>query len=410
MPRPADDRCPGVLRAHTAVDGALVRVRIPGGAAPASVLATLSELAGRFADGRLQLTGRGNVQLRGLRSRDGSHPGDAAARAGVPDDLVAAVTDLGLLPSDRHERVRNIVTSPLTGRMGGLADLRGLARALDDALCDDDDLGALPGRVLFALDDGRGDVAGPRADFAVRSVAPDRVRMVLGGRWVGPERALASAVADLVAAARRFVAVRDGRWQVRELPGGGAELFDDQGSAPEPVRQLWTGAPGGPPALGLHDGDRAGGGRSLVVGAPLGLLTAGQVAALAAAAATGSGELIVTPWRSVVVPDLPADRADEAVRTLSAVGLGVDGDWPWSSLTACTGAPGCANALASTVDRARALAVAGRSPGGDQDGLPVHVVGCGRRCGAPAGPHVQWLAIIGGGWERTVLDGRPTAR
>jgi precorrin-3B synthase len=390
-----------VLRAHTAVDGALVRLRIPGGAAPASVLGTLAALAVRFADGRLQLTGRGNVQLRGLRLPSGAGAGSgsgSADPAGVPDALVAAVTTLGLLPSDRHERVRNVVTSPLTGRVGGAADLRGLATALDQALCADDALADLPGRVLFALDDGRGDVAGPRADFAVRAVAPGRARLVLGGRWAGPERTVAEVVTELLAAARRFAAVRDGRWHVRELPGAGTELFD-RPAAPVPAASVLSSAPAGPPRLGAHPHDR-GPGTSVVAAAPLGLLSAAQVAALVGVARPAAGELIVTPWRSVVVPDVPADAVADAVRTLAAAGLGVEDDWPWRALTACTGAPGCANAHASTVDRAAQLA-GSRPTAREHDSLPVHVVGCARRCGAPAGPHVEWLATPAGGWART---------
>ena len=112
------DRCPGVLRPHLAADGAMVRVRIPGGQTTGATLGRLGALAAAYGSGLLQLTSRGSLQIRGLPDP-------------VPDEFVAGVTAAGLLPSATHERVRNIVASPLTGLHGGRADLRPLVVALD---------------------------------------------------------------------------------------------------------------------------------------------------------------------------------------------------------------------------------------------------------------------------------------
>src|SRR4051812_17483831 len=107
------DRCPGVLRPHVAQDGAVVRIRIPGGQTTGSALGLLSRIARDFGSGDLQLTSRASVQLRGLPNP-------------VPSALIAAVREAGFLPSDTHERVRNIVASPFTGVSGGLVDVRPL--------------------------------------------------------------------------------------------------------------------------------------------------------------------------------------------------------------------------------------------------------------------------------------------
>ncbi|MGH3170277.1 MAG: nitrite reductase, partial [Trebonia sp.] len=96
--RPAADRCPGALRLIEAADGHLARVRLPGGRVTAAQLRTLAWLAGDLGDGRVELTSRGNVQLRAL-------PADAAVR--LTEELTAA----GLLPSLDHDRVRNILAS-----------------------------------------------------------------------------------------------------------------------------------------------------------------------------------------------------------------------------------------------------------------------------------------------------------
>ena len=83
------------------------------------------------------------------------------------EKLARRLADIGLLPSPSHERVRNIVASPLSGRVGGTSDVRSMIGRLDVAVCAELELADLPGRVLFALDDGRGDVASLAPDFGV---------------------------------------------------------------------------------------------------------------------------------------------------------------------------------------------------------------------------------------------------
>ncbi|MFD8377956.1 nitrite reductase [Streptomyces sp. NPDC059679] len=165
--RGRDDACPGALRLHSADDGALARVRLPAGLLTARQALVLALAAEELGDGRLDLTSRGNLQLRGL---------DAGCGAG----LAARLRTAGLLPSDRHDRVRNIVASPLSGLDGaGYADVSAWARELDALLCGNApagsglaELAGLSGRFLFALDDGRGDVAALGADVTLIA-APD---------------------------------------------------------------------------------------------------------------------------------------------------------------------------------------------------------------------------------------------
>src|ERR1700758_4892474 len=135
MPRARDsDACPGALQVHQAADGALVRVRL-GGIADVTAVAE-------------------------------------------------AIAEAGLLPSATHERVRNIVASPLSGRVGGRADVRAWVAELDAAICAEPRLAELGGRFWFSLDDGRGDVSGLRADVGVH-VAADGCALLLEGRDTG---------------------------------------------------------------------------------------------------------------------------------------------------------------------------------------------------------------------------------
>jgi precorrin-3B synthase len=343
--RDRDDRCPGILRLIDAEDGKLARVRLPGGFVSAAELLALSHVSFELGDGRLELTSRGNVQIRGL-------PASAA------DELVTRLTEAGLAPSPTHERVRNVVASPLAGIDGG-RDLTALVRALDVAICADRRLAELSGRFLFAIDDGRGDVA---------SLDPDVLAVVGNGAASvdGAPVAVADVPAAMVRAAHAFLDERAARgssaWHVAELV---AEGWDADPRRARPTFYATTRAIGrvGP---------------ALVVAPPLGRLTAAQARWLADHAA----QLRVTPWRRVVLPVAPdADAAE--------VGLVTDPESPWLLISACAGRPRCSKALADV--QSAAAASLDRFPG-----RRVHWSGCERQCGRTADVEVDVVATAEG--------------
>ena len=284
--RTAPDRCPGALRVHEALDGGLVRIRVPGGILSAAQVSSLATASASLGDGCLDLTSRGNLQLRGLR-------------ADTRNALVDVLLDVGLLPSPAHDPARNIVASPL-------ADLP--VAELDAGLCADPALADLPGRFLLALSDPSGDVLSLRPDLALVDGS-----LVIGGRLAGP-----GDVQDLLEACRAFLTERSVQgslaWRLLELTDGPI------GVAARLGRVLGAAAAvGSAPALGAH-------GPSIVAHVPFGRLTPGQLAAL--------GEVRITPWHSVVVPagtDLSLFVTDPAS--------------PSIGLTACVGTQ-CASALA----------------------------------------------------------------
>lgn len=81
--RDRGDACPGTLRLHRADDGALARVRVPGGLLTAAQADALGALAESLGDGELHLTSRGNVQLRGLGPDCGGELVGPAGRGGA---------------------------------------------------------------------------------------------------------------------------------------------------------------------------------------------------------------------------------------------------------------------------------------------------------------------------------------
>ncbi|MFK4088861.1 precorrin-3B synthase [Kribbella sp. NPDC020789] len=343
-----------MLAVHQAADGGLARVRVPGGLLSVTQLDVLRTASLELGDGRLELTSRGNLQIRALRP-DG------------PRELSDRLYRAGLLPSLTHERVRNILASPLSG-LDGRYDVLPLAAALDRALCADPRLAELPGRFLFALDDGRGDLVDTKPDVLVQAVDSREALLSLGPRSV--RVGWAEVVQLMLAAASAFLEVRDAaEWRIAEVADGPDRIFERLGlrATDEPPTA------GVPVEAGRH-------GSALVAAVPLGSLTQEQAAAL-----VGVAEWVrVTPWRSVVLPQVGSEP-------LNAVGLITTPDSLWSGVTACAGRPGCAKALADVRSDAWRI-----MPGLARDGRRMHWSGCERRCGKPAGDFVDILAVSNG--------------
>jgi precorrin-3B synthase len=349
-----DDACPGALQVHQAADGALARLRLPGGMITAAQLEALAHTATEFGNGTLELTVRGNLQLRGVR--DPAAVADAAAAA-------------GLLPSRTHERVRNIVASPLSGRVGGLGDVRPWVTELDKAIQADPELARLPGRFLFGLDDGRGDISGLGADVSAQ-VLSDGVALLLAGRDTEVRLSPGDVVATLVTVARQFVEIRGKAWRIAELADPSALVSDFEVTAPAGATY--------PPVLRPPVGWILQDGATVALGAavPLGVLTARQAEFVAAIDAP----MVITPWRSLLVCDLSEGVADTSLRVLAPMGLVFDQHSPWLDVSACVGSPGCEKSLADV--RAEATRVATEGVAGPAVGH-VHYVGCERACGSP---------------------------
>jgi precorrin-3B synthase len=355
------DACPGALQVHQAADGALVRVRLPGGMITSAQLAALSSVSSGLGSGTMELTARGNVQLRGIT--------DATA-------VVPPLTGAGLLPSATHERVRNIVASPLSGRVGDNADVRPWVGQLDAAICAEPRLADVGGRFWFSLDDGSGDVSGLGADVGVH-VFEDGCALLLTGRDTGIRLATDDVIKTLVTVAVRFTEIRGTSWRVNELDDvrdllPGVELSTTSFPARTKAPVGWISQDDGRVALGAA--------------VPLGVLSARVAEFLAAIEAP----LVITPWRSVLVCDLDEAVADVALRVLAPLGLVFDDNSPWLSVSACTGSPGCAHSAADVrADAALALQT--------DSAEHRHFVGCERGCGSP--PTGQVLIATGNGYR-----------
>jgi precorrin-3B synthase len=234
------------------------------------------EVAEEYGDGRVHTTSRANLQVRAFPGSEGR----------LSSEALAALERTGLLPTRTHELARNVMVSPQTGLAGGRADLRAVARELDHRLCADPDLAALPGRFLFVLDDGRGDLLARSCDLGLVALDSSRVQLRIGTGW-GTTVPLAEAAERMAELAHEFVVRRgpgpDAAWHVSELTEPLVAPSPPHPGLPDPAEPLpFEPVPGGRHVEVSETG-----------------LDRQVIDDLTAAA----DHVIVTPWRGVLIPE-----------------------------------------------------------------------------------------------------------
>lgn len=330
--------CPGALRPMMSGDGLVVRIRPRLARLTAAQAQGIADAALRHGNGLIDLSARANIQLRGIR------PDTHAA-------LLADLDDLGLIdPDEATEAHRNIVVTPFWTEGDGTADVV----ALLTEILQSPTYANLPSKFGFAV--------GPAA--ILDGVAADIRISPSGAGWlVRPDGCDRGAVGDVAGLVTRLLdwflasgGVQNGRGRMGGLK---ATLPADFISAPpvDPTTQR----------PGPH---------------PLGTLVAlefGQIhATLLATLATTP--LRITPWRMLLVEG--ATPAHPALITAP--------DDPRLRVTACTGAPGCPQALQPTRDLARTLAT--QVPPGHH----LHVSGCAKGCAHPKPADICLVATATG--------------
>lgn len=384
MTRTTADRCPGVLRLHEAADGSLARVRVPGGLLGIEGLTGLIWNAETLGDGHLEVTSRGNVQLRGLTD--------------VDDLLVRSLTAYGFLPNPDLELARTILISPLSGLDGrGRRDVTRELPVLDEKICATDTLAGLSGRFAFGLDDGRGDVLGLAPDLTAVAVDAERYSFVVAGQPTDVAAPAPEVPALLVDAASYFLAWAQARGRrlgrIEETADGIAAVTARLAAAAHAVS--WAGTlptPAPPPETGTVE---HAGRVHLVAAVPWGRAPAPVWRLLGDLA--GPAGVRVTPWKTVVLTDVQNPAATSAA--LTEVGLHPRPGTVWARVSACTGGRGCARTGRDVRTEAAAMLREGAAALADLElnragsTARVHWSGCERRCGRPRLPYRDLLAV-----------------
>lgn len=382
--------CPGLWRVVPARDGGICRVKLPGGLLTSVQACAVAEAARLYGSGVLELTNRSNLQLRGVREE---------CQAPLVQHLLAA----GLGPRNpAADDVRNLLLSPAAGRdCSAHLDTRPLAGRLLALLENTPELHALSAKFALQLDGGEALAMLDHPHDLWLSALPGGTHLAFGLAGCPRDQALGAiplAKAEILVEAvlRLFLQAAGTHTRMRQLL---AELPVEQFLArlPLPVQQPWA-APVRPrydsPPLGAHVQAQSGW-VMLLAGAPLGRLHAEQLSALADLADTeGSGELRLTPWQGLLLPDVPGSRRAVVAQALHDLGMLLEARAPLARLLACSGLPGCARAQADTKADARQLAE--RLP---SQIAQVHLSGCSRSCAAAHIAPYTLLAQPGGRYD-----------
>lgn len=326
--------CPGALRPMQSGDGLVVRIRPFNGRLRRAQADGIATLAAAHGNGMLDLSSRGNIQIRGVT--EASYPA-----------LIEGLSHMALLDADEAtESRRNVLVTPFW-QTGG--ETEALAPLLTDALVAAEQL-SLPAKFGFAVDTGREPVLQTAsADIRLERDAGGGLILVADGSDTGKLVTVDTIVPEALKLAQWFVDTRRDHKRMAQLLADGAALPPDHFVPRQ--KQTYVPAPDYTP-LGA------------MVGLAFGQLPVETLASLAK-----QGGLRLTPWRMILV---------ESAREFPGVkGLITDPADPLLRVVACTGAPACPQGLVETRPLARALAPA-LAP--DQF---LHVSGCAKGCAHP---------------------------
>ena len=324
--------------------------------------------AARLGDGTLHLTSRGNVQIRGLSDTD-------------QQDVLELLVQAGLAPSDTHDHVRNILASPLAGRLPGHGPIGSLVPRLEAELLSRPALAGLSGRFLFGLDDGGGDIARRRPDLGARWRADGALDLLVAGQQAGVSTEIDTSAELLADLAEHFVSIPGHGWRIE--PGtephrsvlAVARLHEHTsdvlaGDANHSVALNEGPLPVSHPPVGWVDSPD--GSVSLLAVAELAIVDH-RLAEFLGAIDT---DTTISADRVLGIHGLSEGQAEQVVRVLAPMGLIFDENSPWVHATACVGSSGCIKSHADVHADIRAAA-------NDLRLEPVgqHWVGCDRACG-----------------------------
>lgn len=412
-------------------DSFMVRLRIPGAVLTTHQLRGLAKLAAECGPGRADITTRANLQIRELK----------------PRDIIRVLTSIQALGLSTRgsgaDNIRNITASPITGiDPAELIDVAPLAEAMGHYILNSRDLYGLPRKFNIAFDNGGTiSVLADTNDIgfvAVRvsegkSVPPGIYFRVLlcgitghkqfaqdCGVLLQPDQTVAVGAAitrvfnengDRTDRKKARLKYLVDRWGVQKF------LKEVEKRLAFPLIHLAAedceprAAINRAGHIGVHPQKRPG--LSYIgVSVPVGQLPAEQMLAIAEIAGRfGNGEIRLTVWQNLVIPNIAAQQLEAAKAALLAAGLSFKAGTVMSGTVACTGNQGCRYAAADTKTHAVALANMLDRAFNILQPINMHVTGCAHSCaqhyvgdigfmGVKVGGEEGYQVVLGGGSDR----------
>ncbi len=382
--------CPGVRRPMMTGDGLLVRLHPFAGRLSVDQARLIAQAAHDYGNGHLDITARGNLQIRGVREETYPH-------------LLALLEREGLAEPEGNGPNRLTVLSPLAG-LDPLerCDTLALARHIENAA---GAIEGLPAKFFVTIDSGGMmplDSLG--ADLHLLAMGGDTIAFGVssssGLHWIGvsslsrtPDavHAVLSGFAELrrgsVTEARRLRDLEHAL--VRELAARAA-----LGPAAEPPKRPATPRAG---VLPLNIG------QAVLLALPFGRCNTEQLVQVADWSERLSGsELRLSFTRGLLLPKVAHEHVSALIDEADRAGFITEADDPRLSLFACPGQPDCGSGL--TTAPADALRIAQSCRTLLQDGATLHVSGCPKGCAHPGKANLTLVARDDGRYD-VVPDG-----
>lgn len=375
----------GLFYVAPAQDGFMLRFRIPGGELTATQLRGIATIAQDLAGGYAHITTRANLQIREIKPRD-------------MVEVLTRVQELGLTArGSGADNIRNVTASPDAGlARDEVLDPRPFAKALHHYILNHRDLYDLPRKFNVAFDSGSSistaadtndigfiacrvtetTLAGVRGSLATPPAPGVYFRVLLGGitghkdfaRDTGLLVTPSEAVAVAAAMIRVFAAHGDrtDRKKARLkylLAKWGVEKFlaETQRHLTTPLLHVPAAAcePRRPVEKHAWIGTRRQkqpGLNWLGVGIPVGRMSVKQMHRLADLATHyGSGDLRLTAWQNLLIPNVPDAWVSPLERAVQRLGYSTAPSPATDGIIACTGNQGCKYASADTKGSAVSL-------------------------------------------------------
>lgn len=407
----AEDRAPaaddlfrfkfhGLFYVAPAQDSFMLRLRVPGGVLTTAQLRGVAQMAEDWGSGRADITTRANLQVREFR----------------PLDIVRVLNKVQSLGMSSRgsgaDNIRNITASPISGLdPEELLDVQPYAEELNRYILNSRDLYGLPRKFNVAFDNGGAiSVVADTNDIGFLAVRvgegreiPARVyfRVVLcgitGHRQFATDCGILIRPQESVAVAAAMIRVfgengdRTDRKKARLkylIDRWGVERFleETQRLLPFPLLRFPQAEcePRKPidraGHLGVHP--QAQPGLSYIgISVPVGRLPVQQMRALAEIADRfGSGELRLTVWQNLIVPNIRTENLVAVQQALGEAGLSWTAGRVLAGTVACTGNKGCRFAATDTKSHAVALANHLDQRFTIQQPINLHLTGCPHSC------------------------------
>ena len=389
----------GLFWVAPAQDFFMVRIKIPGNVLTVYQARQLAKMSDDLANGFVDVTTRGNIQIRNLPPT-------------APVEVLKRLFECGLSSRGAGaDNVRNVTASPLAGLdPTELSDTRGLARDMQFYMNNHSELFGLPRKFNIAFDGG-GSISNVSdtndiAFIATRLKDGEEPRKVVyrvqlagitGHKRFAVETGVVVEAESAVALAGAILQVfaeqgdRTNRNTARlcyVLDRLGMEEFLrlTEAAFGQPLKRVDSASLEARPNvqrrahLGAHA--QTGVGRHYVgVIVMAGRLTTAQLRQLAAAAERyGESELRLTVWQNVLIPNVRDEYLHDLIEFLKEAGLSCDASRIAGSMVACTGNTGCRFAESDTKGHAATISAAIDGRFQFDDAINIHLTGCPHSC------------------------------